>query len=188
VFLDRDGVLIEDAHLLVRWEDARILPGVPAALKALRDGGFRLVVISNQAVVARGLATEAEVEAIHNTLNRVLLEKGGVAIERYYFCPHHPQANVPAYRTVCDCRKPEPGLFLRAAKELRLDLTSSFAVGDRPSDILAGRRAGCRTVWVQSGRHLDPPIQSTVPMGNPPEPDRVCADLPGAADWILRQP
>jgi D-glycero-D-manno-heptose 1,7-bisphosphate phosphatase len=188
VFLDRDGVLIEDVHLLVRFDQMRILPGVPAALKALRDGGFRLVVISNQAVVARGLATEAEVEAIHGALNQVLVENSGAAIERYYFCPHHPQANLPDYRKACQCRKPEPGLFHRAASELRLNLASSFAVGDRPSDILAGRRAGCRTVWVRSGRHMDPPIQGALPIVEPAEPDWVCPDLASAAEWILRQP
>jgi D-glycero-D-manno-heptose 1,7-bisphosphate phosphatase len=188
VFLDRDGVLIEDVHLLVRADQLQILPGVPAALHALRKGGFRLVVISNQAVVARGMATEEAVEAVHAALNQALLRAGAPEIERYYFCPHHPNATLPAYRVACDCRKPQPGLFLRAARDLGLELAASFAVGDRPTDIIAGRKAGCRTVWVQSGRHMEAPIETSQPIDQPVEPDWTCPDLAAAAEWILAQP
>ena len=158
VFLDRDGVLIEDRNLLVCAEEMRLLPGVPSALAALKEAGFILIVVSNQAVVARGLISAAGVERLHTELERRLIEAGGPALDGVYFCPHHPEATVEAYRVACDCRKPRPGLLLRAAREHRLKLPSSFMVGDRITDIAAGRRAGCRTVLIEGpkSRAADP--------------------------------
>jgi D-glycero-D-manno-heptose 1,7-bisphosphate phosphatase len=184
VFLDRDGVLVEDVHLLTRAEELRILRGVPQALRRLQRAGFRLIVVSNQAVVARGLASEDDVRALHVILQRLLVQAGGPPLDGWYFCPHHPEANVPAYRIDCDCRKPKPGLLLRAAIDHNLNLTASFAVGDRITDIVAGARAGCRTILVQTGKHLDPPIDSTEPLASI-RPDYTCADLRAAVAWIL---
>ena len=138
VFLDRDGVLIEDVHLLTRPEQVVIPPGVPAALRALGEAGFKLIVVSNQPVVARGLASEAEVRAVHTHMESLLQSAGAPPLDGIYFCPHHPNATLAAYRVDCDCRKPRPGLFRRAAAELDIDLSASFAVGDRITDIIAG--------------------------------------------------
>jgi D-glycero-D-manno-heptose 1,7-bisphosphate phosphatase len=187
VFLDRDGVLVEDVDLLTRADQLRLLPGVPSALNVLRRAGFALVVVGNQPVVARGLVTEADIEAIHAELGKLIHAAGGPAMDRYYFCPHHPKATLPAYRADCDCRKPKPGMLLRAARELNLDLRTCFMVGDRITDIIAGVRAGCRTVLVQTGKHLEKPIETSEPLDTTIEPDHVCADLPVAVEWILGQ-
>ena len=186
VFLDRDGVLIEDVDLLTRADQLRLLPGVPEALRALIDAGFRLIVVSNQPVVSRGLVSEEDVERIHAELQQRLLAAGSPAMEKFYFCPHHPNATLPHYRVVCDCRKPRPGLFLQAARELEVDLRSSFAIGDRITDIIAGARAGCRTLLVQTGKHLEHPIETNEPLVATLQPDHTCADLAAAAEWILK--
>jgi D-glycero-D-manno-heptose 1,7-bisphosphate phosphatase len=185
VFLDRDGVLIEDVDWLTRVDQLRILPGVPVALKRLREAGFQLVVITNQAVVARGLASEADVEKINDHLDSLIQAAGAPPLDAIYFCPHHPNATLPAYRVVCDCRKPAPGMLVRAAREHDLALPSSFVVGDRLTDILAGVRAGCRTVLVQTGKHTEPLIETGETVSTPVHPDHTGADLPAAADWIL---
>ena len=187
VLLDRDGVLIEDVHLLTRPEQVVIRAGVPGALRALGEAGFRLVVVSNQPVVARGLASEADVRAVHARMESLLQSAGAPPLDGIYFCPHHPNATLPAYRVDCDCRKPKPGLFRRAAKELELDLGASFAVGDRITDIIAGARAGCRTVLVQTGRHEEKPIETSEPLDTTIQPDHTCADLSEAVEWILKQ-
>jgi D-glycero-D-manno-heptose 1,7-bisphosphate phosphatase len=185
IFLDRDGVLIEDVHLLINSEDIRVLEGVPQALRSLKEAGFKLIVISNQTVVSRGLVTEQEVRAIHAEMERLLEQGGGPHLDGFYFCPHHPNATLPAYRTACECRKPRPGLLLRAACEHNLNLRASFVVGDRITDIIAGARAGCRTVLVQTGKHQAPPIETVEPLDESVQPDHVCADLKAAAEWIL---
>ncbi len=188
VFLDRDGVLVEDINLITRFDQLRLLNGVPAALKRLHQAGRALVVVSNQAAVARGLLTEEAVRRLNQHLETLLMNAGAPRLDAWYFCPHHPSATLPAYRVACGCRKPRPGMLLQAAEELQLDLTTSTMVGDRWSDIVAGRRAGCRTVLVETGRHTDPPIESPDPMPSEGVPDAVCAGLPEAVDWILGTP
>jgi D-glycero-D-manno-heptose 1,7-bisphosphate phosphatase len=184
VFLDRDGVLVEDNG---RFDcaPARLLGGVAAALDHLSHAGFELVVVSNQPVIARGLASEADVVRCNDAIRALIESEGGPSIKHFYFCPHHPNATLAPYRIECDCRKPEPGLLRRAAKDHAIDLESSFLVGDRITDIIAGQRAGCRSVLVQTGRHLDPPIETSTPIDPATRPDHVCADLPAAVAWIL---
>lgn len=185
VFLDRDGVLIEDVDWLTRPDQIRILPGVPQALRRLAQAGFRLIVVTNQPIVARGLATEAELETLHAAIGAQLAGGGAPLLDRFYYCPHHPRATLAAYRVVCDCRKPRPGLFLRAADDFGLDLGASFMVGDRITDIAAGAAAGCRTILVQTGKHLEAPIHTVEAIDPALKPDWTCADLSAAAEWIL---
>ena len=185
VFLDRDGVLIEDRVQLLHAEEIRILDGVPLALTQLKQAGFRLVVITNQAIVARGLISEADLVILHSTMDRLLQEAGAPPLDAVYYCPHHPEATVPAYRALCECRKPRPGSLLRAARELDLDVQESFLVGDRLTDIIAGTKAGCRTVLVQSPQTQAPPIVTVEPLDDSCQPDHTCRDLPAAAEWIL---
>jgi len=184
VFLDRDGVLVEDRNLLVAAEAIRILPGVPAALASLRAGGFLLVVVSNQAVVARGLLDEDGVRGLQAEIQRRLVQAGAPELDGFYFCPHHTRATLERYRQDCACRKPRPGLLLQAAGELGIDPAASFMVGDRVTDLLAGAAAGCRTILVQTGQHEAPPIETLEPVREI-RPDFVCPGLPGAAGWIL---
>lgn len=186
VFLDRDGVLIEDVDLLTHADRIRILPGVAQGLRELKEAGFALLVVSNQPVVARGLIDESEVAALQREVASRLVQAGAPALDGFYFCPHHPSATLAAYRQACECRKPGAGLLLRAAADHGIDLAASFMVGDRPTDILAGARAGCRTIWVETGRHLDAPIEHAQPMPAP-RPDHVCAGLLQAARWVLAQ-
>ncbi len=185
VFLDRDGVLIREVHLLTRIHQLELLPGVPAALSRLQTGGFTLVVVSNQPVVGRGLCDERAVRAVHRALRDRIVEAGGPDLARFAFCPHHPHAEVEAYRQECDCRKPAPGMLLEAAGELGLDLARSWMVGDRFSDIAAGSQAGCRTVLVETGYHRDAPIVSPRWPASVPRPSHNCADLPAAVEHIL---
>jgi D-glycero-D-manno-heptose 1,7-bisphosphate phosphatase len=184
VFLDRDGVLIEDVGPLTAAREIRVLPGVVEALQLLHGAGCALVVISNQTVVARGLLDESGVRSLHREVEQALCAAGAPQLDGFYFCPHHPEADRDEYRRDCDCRKPAPGLIERACAEHGFDARAGVMVGDRPSDVVAGARAGCRTVWVESGRHRDAPI--VVPGGfEPAAADHRCADLLTAARWIV---
>jgi D-glycero-D-manno-heptose 1,7-bisphosphate phosphatase len=188
VLLDRDGVLIEDRDLLTRSDDLRILAGVPEALRRLKAAGFRLIVVSNQAVIARGMITEEQLDEIHRRMCLLLTHAGAPPLDAIYTCPHHPRATLPAYRVECECRKPRPGALLRAAREHDLDLAASYMVGDRITDILAGCRAGCRPVLVQSPATAAPPIMTLEPIDDSVQPDYVCPNLQAAVDWILSMP
>lgn len=187
VFLDRDGVLVRDDGLVTRSEQLELMPGVPEALGLLKAAGFALVVVSNQAVVARGLIPESEVEAINVRLGEMISNAGGPGLDAWYFCPHHPKADAPAYREICACRKPAPGMLLRAIEELDLAAARGFMVGDRITDIEAGAAAGCRTILVETGQHNAARIESGAGPREVVRPDHVCADLPAAARWILEQ-
>lgn len=185
VFLDRDGVIIEDVDLLTQPSEVRLFKDAPQAIQKLKQAGFKVVVVSNQTVVARGLATEEEVVEINNYIQTLLVQAGGNRIDTFYVCPHHPNATLPAYRVVCECRKPRPGMLLQAAQEHNLNLEASFMVGDRITDIIAGMKAGCRTIMVQTGMHEAKPIETSDPLDTSVRPDFVCTDLGQAATWIL---
>jgi D-glycero-D-manno-heptose 1,7-bisphosphate phosphatase len=186
VFLDRDGVLIEDVDLLVDEDEVQVLPEVPEALTTLSAAGFTLVVVTNQPVVARGLASEDEVQHIHRYLEERFAAKGA-GIDAWYYCPHHPHATLPEYRVDCDCRKPGCGMLLTAAREWDIDLARSYLVGDRVTDIAAGAGAGCRTVLVKSGQHEAPPIQTVRMFDRTAKADQECESLLEASRWIVSQ-
>jgi D-glycero-D-manno-heptose 1,7-bisphosphate phosphatase len=188
VFLDRDGVLVDDQGLLLRAEQIRLLAGVPAALQRLKAAGLFLATVSNQAAVARGLIDEEELGDLNELVLEQIVACGGPRLDAVYYCPHHPEATLPEYRTACPCRKPRPGMILRAAAEHGLDLAASFLVGDRMTDIAAGAAAGCRTVLVTCGRHAAPPIVTVDPIDPACRPDHTCLDLAEAAQWILALP
>lgn len=185
VFLDRDGVLVEDRGFLCDVKDLRILDGVPQALRRFKAGGFRLIVVTNQAVVARGMITEDQLDEIHVRMCAMIESLGGPPLDGVYACPHHPQADLQDYRVVCDCRKPRSGLLLQATREHGLDLSASFMVGDRLTDIAAGAGAGCKTVLIRTPATDRPPIVTAQPVDDSVQPDCVCDSLEAAADWIL---
>lgn len=187
VFVDRDGVLVEDVDLLQRPEQIRVLPGAALALRRLADRGFRLICVTNQTVVARGLLDESATLILHAEVLARLEAAGAPSLLASYLCPHHPHADNPAYRRVCECRKPAPGMLFSAAREHNIDLPSSFLVGDRLSDVIAGQRAGCRTVLVETGRHRDAAIVGVELDDHECEPDARATNLLAAADWIIAQ-
>jgi len=150
VFLDRDGVVIEEVHYLADPSQVRLLPGAAQAIARLNRLGIPVIVATNQAGVAHGLFPESRVAAVHRRLDELLAERHA-HVDRYDYCPHHSAAKVPEYRVACACRKPLPGMLLRAAEECGLDLRRSYLVGDKLSDLEAGRRAGCRVLLVRTG-------------------------------------
>lgn len=179
VFLDRDGTINQEVNFLHRVEDLSLLPQVPEALVGLKEAGFALVVVTNQSGVARGIYGMEEVGMVHEALDEMLAEKGA-SIDAYYVCPHHPrEGKVPRFSKVCDCRKPLPGLLLRAAAEMGLDLRSSYMIGDRKRDVAAGLAAGCTSVMVTTGQD-DGPIDDP---GH--KPDFIAHGLWEAAEWII---
>jgi histidinol-phosphate phosphatase family protein len=155
VFLDRDGVLNEDTDLIKHPDELRILPGVPEAIKLFNDHGIRTVVITNQPVIARGLCNAQTVDEIHMKLKRELA-KAGARLDAIYYCPHHPETHhgngVIELRRACDCRKPNIGMIMQAKEELGLRLGACMMIGDSSVDILTGKRAGLRTVLLQTGK------------------------------------
>ena len=183
IFLDRDGTLnVEKGHLRTP-EKLEVLPGVGPALRALRQSGFCLVVLTNQPVVARGEATEADITAIHRRLEWEL-GKEGAYLDGIYVCPHHPDHGFPGERTElkthCECRKPGTGLFEQACRDLRIDVANSWMVGDQSRDIEMARRAGLRSVLVKTGGAAGGG-QFTAAA------DHIVNDLAAAADVILQQ-
>lgn len=141
LFLDRDGVVIEDRGYVHRMEDVALMPGIVELCEAARGLGLAVVVVTNQSGIARGLFDEATYARFTAALRQELASRGAV-LDAVYHCPHHPTEGKPPFRGPCGCRKPEPGLFLRAAAELGLDLGRSVMVGDQPTDIDAAWRAG----------------------------------------------
>ncbi len=148
VFLDRDGTLIEHYDYLTDESQVKLMPRVAHALRLLRDHGFKLVVITNQSAVARGMITEKKLAVIHARLEALLTEQGAY-LDAIYYCPFHPEGVVDKYRKESDMRKPAPGMLKLAAEALQLDLKQSWMVGDDDRDIKAGNAAGCRTILLQ---------------------------------------
>ena len=156
VFLDRDGVINVDRGYVHKVEDFRFVPGSDDAMRRLQAAGWRLVVVTNQSGLARGLYSKADYDRFTAHL-QAQLAAIGVTVDAVLHCPHLPDATVAAYRLQCDCRKPAPGMLLRAAQDLGLDLAASVMVGDRLSDIEAGRAAGVgHNVLVRSGHAPEP--------------------------------
>lgn len=150
LFLDRDGVIIEEVHYLDDPSRVRLIPGVASAIARVNAMGWPVVVASNQAGVARGYFPQSRVESVHRHL-AALLAEGGATINGWYYCPHHPTEGVGEFRVECSCRKPAPGMLLAAARELGLSLEKGWMVGDKLTDLQAGFRAGCRTYLVRTG-------------------------------------
>lgn len=155
VFIDRDGTLVEARHYPSRPQDLILYSGICEELRILQANGFKLILITNQSGIARGYFSEADLGLMHDSLCAEL-ENGGVSIDAIYYCPHHEEGIVEHLAVQCDCRKPAPGMLLRAARELDLDLRQSWFVGDILDDVEAGNRAGCRTVLVDLGTESPP--------------------------------
>lgn len=156
VFLDRDNTLIANDGDLGEPDSVRLLDGVAAGLKALREAGYRLVVVTNQGGVARGRFTEEDVDAVHQRIALLVDAQANALglIDRFYYCPYHPEATVAEYKRDHPWRKPHPGMILQAARDMGLDLSASWMIGDQERDVLAGRAAGCETILITRDAEL----------------------------------
>lgn len=153
IFLDRDGTINKYVGFLRKEEEFDLLPGVAEAVKKINQSGYLAIVVTNQPVIARGEVTFEGLETIHNKME-TLLGKEGAYLDAIYFCPHHPhsgyEGEVKELKIDCDCRKPKPGMLLKAAEDLNIDLSQSYMVGDGENDIKAGKAAGCKTVLLNT--------------------------------------
>jgi D-glycero-D-manno-heptose 1,7-bisphosphate phosphatase len=156
LFIDRDGTLVHARHYPSQPHELQLYEGIGPGLRRLQRAGFRLIVISNQSGVARGYFSASDLDCMHAHLARELARLQ-VRLDGVYYCPHHPQGVIAELAIECDCRKPQPGLLLRAAAELEIDLQRSWFVGDILDDVEAGERAGCRTILVDLGTEPLPP-------------------------------
>ncbi len=150
IFLDRDNTLIDDPGYINDPGQVALLEGVPEALREFREMGYKLIVITNQSGVARGIVTEETLERIHERME-ILLKEHDAGIDRIYYCPYHPDGVVPKFRKKSDMRKPGPGMLLKAAGDMDLNLATSWVIGDKSSDIEAGLKAGCKTIQIDAG-------------------------------------
>ncbi|HZT05259.1 MAG TPA: HAD family hydrolase [Steroidobacteraceae bacterium] len=176
VFVDRDGTINVERGHVHRIEDFEFIPGALAALRRLTDAGIRIFIVSNQAGIAKGLYTESDFAALTRYMLGKMTDRG-IRISDVLYCPHHPEAVDPAYRLECDCRKPKPGLLRQVMRRDRLSPGTLALIGDKNSDIEAGRAVGVRTYLVETGYgRAESDLTSA---------DHVVADLSGAVDHLL---
>lgn len=180
VFVDRDGTLNVEVNYLHRIEDLVLVPGAIEAIRALNQADYLVLVVTNQAGIARGYYDEAAMHRLHDHLADVLVE-AGARLDGIYFCPHHPD-----FGDACDCRKPAPGMLHQAAAEHDLDLRQCWMVGDSAGDIGAGRAVGCRTLLVRTGYGAQ--TEGTLAEADRARrPDAVVDDIRAAVRVILAQ-
>lgn len=151
VFLDRDGTVSREVGYVNHERRLRLLPGSASAIRKLNDAGLPAVLVTNQAGVARGYFEEPLVHVVHQRLEALLDEEAGARLDGIYFCPHHPDVGKPPWRLDCNCRKPRPGMLLRAAEELDIDLARSYLVSDHIKDVSMAMEAGLTGVMVRTG-------------------------------------
>ncbi len=183
VFLDRDGTICEEVGYLNSAQQMCLIPRSAEAIRRLNEHNFKVIVITNQSGVARGLIPEENLADIHAEMVRQLKEEGAV-LDGIYYCPHHPVEGYPPYLQECTCRKPATGLLEMAAQDFNLDLSSSYMVGDHFSDVECGKRIGAKTVLLLTG-HGRQALERQQDW--PSQPDYIAADLYGAVLWILEQ-
>jgi len=179
VFLDRDGTIIEDVGYPRERSKVKFLPRVSKAIKLLNENGFRVIVITNQAGVARGYFTEETVREINRYVQESLTKQGAF-IDMIYYCPHHIEGIIEEYSKECYCRKPNPGMIEQAVHEFGIDLKNSFVIGDKISDIEAGQRAGCKTILLAGENHLNNERKITLIS------EHAAPDLYEAVKWLVK--
>lgn len=177
VFLDRDGTINEEVGYLSRLEELKIYDNAAEAIRLLKEKGFLAVVITNQSGVARGFFSEDFIIKVHNKMNEYLTERGA-SLDALYYCPHHPRYGNDQYRKECSCRKPQPGLLLKAAEDLNVDLKRSYMIGDMPRDMDIARKVGAKGVMVRTGYGRNVVATS--------KPHYIAEDLLDAAKWIIQ--
>lgn len=178
VFLDKEGTLVKNAPFNVNPSRLRLTAHAAQGLRSLHESGFALIVISNQPGLAHGYINETELSVLERKIRSLLNDKAGVPLTGFYFCPHHPAGCVPSLSIECLCRKPRPGMLLRAARDHDIHLEESWFIGDIPDDMDAGRRAGCRTILLDNGDEIG------WGFGSDCTPDYFADDLSHAAQII----
>jgi len=182
VFLDRDGTINEQMGYINHPSRFHLLPGVAQAIRRLNDQAIPVLVVTNQSGLARGYFPESVLTEVHQLMVDGLRAEGA-RLDGIYVCPHHPEAKDERYRLACPCRKPKPGLFLQAAAEHDLDLTRSYVVGDRWSDLKAAAACGAQGVLVLSGYGQGE--YDFIGPGQALQPNHVASDLLAAVSWIV---
>jgi D-glycero-D-manno-heptose 1,7-bisphosphate phosphatase len=189
VFLDRDGVITAEKSYITKKEDLELINQVPEAIKIFNEKDYKVIVVTNQSAIARGLCTEEEIIEINNYLTQ-LLNKHGAKIDKFYYCPHHPEMrwDIPEfakkYRIKCDCRKPLPGMILKAQKDFNINLKESWMVGDMITDIIAGKSAKCKTIMIES-KNNNKIIRSHIEIDETVKADYKCKNLFDAVKVII---
>ncbi len=178
--MDRDGTLIRNHHYGSDPNRIQLLEGVPEGLGLLRRAGYILIVVTNQSGIARGYFTERQLGLMHRRLGE-MLEELGAAIDGWYYCPHHPEGVIPEYSVACDCRKPRPGMVHRACRELGIDPSVSWLMGDILDDVEAGKRAGTRAILLNVGTEGEPDCPERTP-------EFIADNFSEAVEYILRPP
>jgi len=184
VFLDRDGTLNEEVGYVNHLDRFTLLPRAGQAIRLLNQHGMKAVVITNQSGVARGYFPESLIHRVHEKMQD-LLNAEGAHLDGIYYCPHHPDVGDPPYRLKCRCRKPATGLVEEAVKELDLDCSGSYAIGDRGVDVEFGRKIGAKGILVLTGYGKGEWQYFGHQWGA--KPDHVALDLYEAVQWILQQ-
>lgn len=182
VFFDRDGTLIEERYYLQNITELLLFPDTIASLQRLNQANLPLYIFTNQAGIAHGYFTEAALHAIHQELLSQFTQ-AAIPIRGIFYCPHHPEAELPAYRRDCFGRKPHPGLLYQAAYYERLDLTRSYVIGDKLSDISAGKQVGAKTALVLTGYGLTEASRITPAT----RPDFTGVNLAAVTEWLLAE-
>jgi D,D-heptose 1,7-bisphosphate phosphatase len=182
VFLDRDNTLIVGNDDLGDPEQVRLTDGAAEGVRALRNAGYAIVVVTNQGGVARGKFAEEDVDAVNQRIAMLVDEEAGEThlIDRFYYCPYHPEAAIDEYRRDHPWRKPHPGMLLQAARDLQLDLSQSWLIGDQARDVQAGRAAGCRTVLITHG--------TDDPASDEADVTEMASSFAHAVEVVLRSP
>ena len=178
IFLDRDGVIIEQKPHHYKINETVFIPGVFEALQLAQEAGYKLIIITNQAGIAKQKYTEQDYHTLMSWMGSIFSAEG-ILFDAVYYCPHHPDGVLEQYRKICDCRKPNPGLLHQAIREKGVDISRSFMIGDQTWDILAGKRVGCKTILVQTGYGGKDGKYEV-------DPDYVAADLKDAIHFILK--
>ncbi|MDD5011185.1 MAG: HAD-IIIA family hydrolase [Phycisphaerae bacterium] len=180
IFLDRDDTIIEDTGYISTPEQVKLIPAAAQALVELRKLGYKLIVVSNQSGIARGLLTEQTLSQIHERLKQLLAEHNAY-LDRIYYCPYLPDGAVSKYRKDSDWRKPKPGMLLAAAREMKINLAESWMIGNSYIDVAAGKAAGCRTVLIKS--NIKPPVKNQ----DDPDPDFEAINMREAVNVVKRE-
>ena len=177
IFLDRDGTINAEVCYLSRPEQVELLPGAAEGIKLLRKKGFYIIIVTNQSGIARGYFSESELSKIHDMLLKLLTAEGAF-IDDIIYCPHHPQGKVPQYAIKCDCRKPKTGMLVQAMQKYNIDLTESYVIGDKLSDVELAKNAGCKAILVRTGYGKEIDVTKC-------NADNISPDLLCAAQWVI---